>query len=123
MATNSVRKAVLTTVRDMRAPREDALSEYVDALIKLNAAEDELTRARRRRDETRSHARDMGNTSAELDEAARIVRQATEEDGNGNHTDTDESATPPADGQEPQPQETGPDTQGQDEARQEGNAW
>lgn len=89
MTTNSVRKAVLTTVRDMRAPREDALSEYVDALIKLNAAEDELTRARRRRDETRSHARDMGNTSAELDEAARIVRaRIADDDHEDTHGDT-----------------------------------
>lgn len=95
MGTANLRKEVIGSIRDMRAEREQALADYVDTLIRAATAEQDLADARAARDKARGLARDAGNTAAELERAARIIRAHTHHTGNqpehdGEHADGDQ---------------------------------
>ncbi len=81
MATSNLRKEVIGSIRDMRAEREGALADYIDTLIRIATAEQALADARAARDKARGLARDAGNTAAELERAARIIRDHTHHAG------------------------------------------
>lgn len=95
MGTANLRKEVIGSIRDMRAEREGALAGYIDTLIRTATAEQALADARAARDKARGLARDAGNTVAELERAARIIRAHTHHNGNqpehdGEHTPGDD---------------------------------
>lgn len=104
--TANTKRAVLGEIRGKRAARENALGDYVDALLAVHTAELDLAAAKQRRDQARAEARDRGNTAAELDEAARIVRaRIADDDHEDTHGDThgDGADGAAADGQPGQP--------------------
>lgn len=95
MGTANLRKEVIGSIRDMRAEREQALADYIDTLIRAATAEQALADARAARDKARGLARDAGNTAAELERAARIIRAHThhtdsQPEHDGEHTDDDQ---------------------------------
>lgn len=90
MGTANLRKEVIGSIRDMRAEREQALADYIDTLIRAATAEQDLADARAARDKARGLARDAGNTAAELERAARIIRAHTHHTGNQPEHDDDQ---------------------------------